>query len=156
MRPINLIVVHCSATLPDPKIDASTIRRWHRAQGWLDIGYHYVIKANGEQEVGRPLEKVGAHVAGHNANSIGICMVGGVNAKGKAENNFTGAQFKTLKALVYGLKCHYPDARVCGHRDLSKDLNGDGVIAPNEYMKECPSFDVRKWLKEVGLGGSSI
>ena len=24
------------------------------------------------------------------------------------------------------------------------DLNGDGVISPNEYMKACPCFDVQK------------
>lgn len=145
MRQINLIVIHCSATPPTLDADVNVIRRWHRAKRWLDIGYHYVIKRNGDLETGRPLEKAGAHAEGHNAHSIGICMVGGVNKNGKAENNFEAVQFKTLKSLVYQLKCQFPDVdRICGHRDLPK------------VAKDCPSFDVTTWLMEVGLGGSSI
>jgi N-acetylmuramoyl-L-alanine amidase len=146
VRLIDLIVIHCSATRPglidkDTKrpVDVNAIRRWHRARDFLDVGYHYVIPENGELQEGRPLAKVGAHAEGYNAKSIGICMVGGVNAKGKAENNFNGAQLKTLKSIVYQLKCLHPDARICGHRDLPK------------VNKDCPSFDVKTWLKEVGL-----
>lgn len=143
MRAINLIVVHCSASQPLHRIDAAEIRRWHKERGFLDIGYHYVIKANGDLENGRDLTKAGAHANGFNANSIGICLVGGVNKAGKSENNFNAVQFKTLKTLIYQLKCLYPDTRICGHRDLPK------------VAKDCPCFDVSTWLQEVGLGASS-
>lgn len=153
-RDINLIVIHCSATQPKQHIDVAVIDRMHRARGMLRCGYHYVIRRDGEVEVGRPLDMIGAHAAGFNTRSVGICLAGGINSKGKAENNFEGVQFKTLKSLVYSLKCLYPEARIVGHRDLSPDLNGDGVISSNERMKECPSFEVKEWLNNVGLASS--
>lgn len=135
MRAINLIVIHCSATKPTQDIGAKEIREWHvKGNGWKDIGYHFVIRRNGVVEDGRPVEQVGAHVAGHNANSIGICMVGGIDAAGKPEANFTPEQWKALPRLLRVLKAQYPKATIHGH---------------NEYAaKACPSFDVQKWLKE--------
>lgn len=32
--------------------------------------------------------------------------------------------------------------RVVGHRDLSPDVNGNGVVEPEEWVKVCPCFDV--------------
>lgn len=143
MRDINTLVIHCSATPAKNYVDAAVIDRWHRAKGWLRIGYHYVIKRDGELEKGRDISVVGAHVEGHNAKSIGICMVGGMDADNiRAENNFTHAQWATLKTLVYQLMTSFPDATVLGHRDF-----------PNVH-KDCPSFDVRTWLKENQLDGS--
>jgi len=37
----------------------------------------------------------------------------------------------------------YPGCRVCGHRDLSPDLNGNGEIEPEEWIKACPCFEVK-------------
>lgn len=129
--------MHCSATQPLKKIRASTIDRWHRKRGWLKIGYHYVIRADGSLEFGRQLDEVGAHAKGHNKNSIGICLVGGVNAQGEAEDNFSRTQKKTLKTLLEMLisKCE-DGVTVCGHRDL-----------PNVH-KACPCFDVKEWLEK--------
>lgn len=147
------IVVHCSATQPTQDIGADTIRKWHKEQGWQDIGYHLVIRRNGMLEFGRKLDEVGAHVQGHNATSVGICLVGGIDAKGKAEDNFTPAQYQMLRAVLNFLAALYPNARkkIVGHRDLSPDKNGDGQITPNEWIKECPCFDVRAWLKQNPL-----
>lgn len=128
------IVVHCSATHTQ-NIGAAEIDRWHRAQGWACIGYHFVIRRDGTLEEGRKEDSIGAHVNGHNANSIGICMAGGCDKAGKAANNFTDEQFKTLELLVRHLKAKYPNAVVQGHRDF-----------PN-VKKDCPSFDVKAWLK---------
>jgi N-acetylmuramoyl-L-alanine amidase len=130
------IVVHCAATPPDMDIGAKTIREWHtdpkpKGRGWSDIGYHYVIRRNGNIENGRHPDAKGAHVKGFNSQSVGICLIGGVNNSGKAENNFTAAQFKTLDRLLVVVSKMYPHAVVVGHRDLD----------PN---KECPSFDVSK------------
>ncbi len=138
----DFIVIHCAATRPEQNIGAAEIRRWHRQKGWLDIGYHYVIRRNGDVEVGREPNAVGAHVEGFNHCSIGICMVGGVNANdiSKAENNFTPEQFKALEGLLVGLKMpqNYPDAKIIGHRDL-------------DSRKACPSFDVAKWVGTIDL-----
>jgi len=142
----DLLVVHCSATRPTQDIAVRDITQWHIQRGFDTVGYHYVIRRNGEVERGRPENAVGAHVRGHNVNSIGICLAGGVDNAGKPANNFTAAQFVALHQLLDELRKRYPEARVLGHRDLSPDRNGDGVISPNEFIKACPSFDVATWL----------
>lgn len=131
------IVIHCSATRPHQDIGAREIRKWHMAQGWSDIGYHYVIRRNGKREKGRALDAIGSHVAGHNADSVGVCMVGGVNRRDwlKPENNFTKEQWATLRSTVAELLKRYPRAKVLGHRDFP------GV------QKACPSFDARAWAR---------
>jgi N-acetyl-anhydromuramyl-L-alanine amidase AmpD len=127
------LVVHCSATPPKMDIGASTIRRWHINKGWSDIGYHYVIRRNGQIELGRPETRQGAHVKGYNKDSIGICLIGGVDEYNDPENNFTDAQFTTLGGLLMGLTSKYPNAKVLGHRDF-----------PN-VAKACPSFNAPEW-----------
>ena len=146
MTAINHLVVHCSATRATADVGAADIRLWHKRQGWVDIGYHYVIKRDGTVEKGRPDDQPGAHVHGYNSKSLGICMVGGLAPDGKrGENNFTPAQFAALKTLLGTLSARYPNAKVLGHRDLSPDRNGDGKITRNEWLKECPSFDAISW-----------
>ncbi|WP_341523272.1 N-acetylmuramoyl-L-alanine amidase [Pseudomonas sp. G.S.17] len=145
----DLIVVHCSATKASADIGVRDITQWHIQRGFDTVGYHYVIRRNGELETGRPESAIGAHVRGHNSNSIGVCLAGGVDANNKPENNFTPAQFATLEPLLRELGKRYPQAKILGHRDLSPDKNGDGKITPNEFIKACPSFDVAQWLKDL-------
>lgn len=102
------------------------------------IGYHFIIYTNGTVATGRHLDEVGAHVQGFNAKSIGICMIG--------TDEFTVVQWKSLAGLVNALNETYPDARLCGHRDLSPDQNKNGIIEPFEWLKICPGFDVAAWL----------
>ena len=146
MRELNTFVVHCSATRSSQDIDVNQIREMHLQRGWSDIGYHFVIKRDGTLEVGRPISRAGAHVKGHNANSVGVCLVGGLNEEtGKPENNFTKAQFDQLEELIETFLQVYPSIeKVCGHRDLSPDLDGDGVVEQHEWLKQCPCFDVRE------------
>lgn len=134
------IVVHCSATRAIQDIGASDIRKWHKAKGWEDIGYHYVIRRNGKLERGRPETAIGSHVQGHNANSVGICLVGGLNDKTwDPEDNYTTAQWATLKKLIADLLKRYPKAKVLGHRDFPK------------VQKACPCFNARDWAKKNGF-----
>lgn len=126
------IFVHCSATKPDMDIGVDTIRMWHKQQGWLDVGYHFVIKRNGFVEEGRPVDVVGSHVKDWNSRSVGVCLVGGIDANGKFEANFTPAQMQALRELLKVLKSHYPNADIKAHHD----------VAP----KACPSFDLQRWL----------
>lgn len=156
MRDIDQLVVHCSATRPDQDIGFKEIDAEHAQNGWcspsgIHCGYHYIIRRSGIMEKGRPDSEVGAHVRGHNAFSLGICLVGGVDASNKAENNFTPAQFDTLIALLKRLRESYTHTEILGHRDFSPDLNHDGEIESSEWIKECPCFNVMEWCRTVGI-----
>lgn len=162
MRTINLIVVHCSATPEGRDVTARDIDAMHKVRGFhfappntaglAHIGYHWFIRLNGEVEAGRPEATIGAHAEGFNATSIGICYAGGLAADAKTpKDTRTAAQLVAMRRLIAGLRDHFPHVRIVGHRDLSVDLNGDGVVEPQEWMKACPSFDVAAWLKQAGL-----
>lgn len=138
-RSIRHIVIHCSASMNgDARITRDVIDGWHREKGWNGVGYHYVIHVDGSTLVGRPEAVIGAHVAGENATSIGVCMIG--------TDRFTVEQWHALRALVRELALRYPGADVLGHRNFSPDKNGDGVIEPWEWFKTCPGFSARDWL----------
>ena len=57
---------------------------------------------------------------------------------------FVGIEFFSLQGDItaWGIE-DYPGCRVCGHRDLSPDLNGNGEIEPEEWIKACPCFEVK-------------
>ncbi len=152
----DLIVVHVTATPPGQDIGAREVDAMHRAKGWSGIGYHFVIRRDGKVETGRAVNQVGAHVEGWNSVSIGVSLVGGVDAKGRPEDNATPAQKLSLKQLLGELSKRYVHARICGHRDLSKDLDGDGVVEPNEFVKACPCFDAIPWARSKGLPAAAI
>ena len=143
MRKIDRIVVHCSATRENADYSVDDIRGWHKQRGFRDIGYHFLIGLSGDIKKGRPIEQVGAHAKGYNTHSIGICYVGGLGTDNKPKDTRTTAQTHAVRALVCALKSIFGEnVTVVGHRDLSVDLNGDGVISKNEWMKSCPCFDV--------------
>ena len=131
------IAVHCSATKASADIGEAEIRKWHKDQDWSDIGYNVVIRRNGLIEIGRPIDYQGAHVAGYNEEAVGVCLVGGLDENGNADNNFTDEQFAALLVTLRFLKGYAPLARIQGHRDFP------GV------KKDCPCFDVRAWLSKT-------
>lgn len=150
-------VVHVTATPPGWDKGAAGIRAIHKAQGWSDIGYNEIINPDGRAEMGRGKMAVGAHVAGFNSISYGIAMVGGINAAGRPDfNTIRDAQLTTLERRMRELTADFPDIKWCGHRDLSPDKNGNGVIEPFEHMKACPCFDVIPWAKAKGLPVADI
>ena len=126
MRKINEIIVHCSDSTYG---DVKEIRRWHTMRGFLDIGYHFLIRTDGEIEIGRMLEVIGAHCKGHNEHSIGIVLVG--------KKTFFNPQIESLRKLVKSLRLQFPDIQE--------------VSEHNKYnrYKTCPNFDVKKALLEV-------
>lgn len=148
-RTITDIVIHCTATRSWQDYDADDIRRMHKAQGWADIGYHYVVRLNGTIEPGRDVDKIGAHVSGHNANSIGVVYVGGLDNQGKPKDTRTENQKHALRQLLLDLRELYPNAKISGHRDFSPDKNHDGIISPDEWIKECPCFDVKTEYRDI-------
>ena len=138
MRKIDKIILHCSANGPNSKIGVKEIRDYHvKQRGWKDIGYHYVIKRNGVLETGRPIEQAGAHCTGYNANSIGICLVGGIDNAGMPQDNFTPEQFEKLAQFLRVLRLKYPKATIHGHNEFAN--------------KACPVFDVKKFLERYGI-----
>ena len=141
MRPINEIIVHCTATKPDFMAGRSTservaeVKRWHvQGNGWSDIGYHYLIDRDGTVAEGRPLQKTGAHVQGHNTGTIGVSLFGGHGsaATDKFSDHFTPEQDAALRKLLGGLMARFRVSKVTGH---------------NEYAaKACPGFSVARWM----------
>lgn len=140
-RLINFLIVHCAATANGKTLGnteenaAQVIDRWHKERGFhraspgnsnglTSIGYHYVIDADGTLLTGRDESEVGAHVAGQNATSIGVCMVG--------TDSFTSAQWATLKSTILRLRDKYRNAEICGHNQFAKKI--------------CPGFPVPDWV----------
>ena len=143
-RKITEIIIHCSATPDGRDYTVDDIRRWHKQRGYSDVGYHYIVYRNGILAQGRDVNIIGAHASGHNAHSIGICYIGGMSADNtRPEDTRTLRQKGRLLSLLVDLRKLYPNARIIGHRDLSEDKNGDGIIEPSEWMKACPSFDAK-------------
>ena len=137
MRTINEIIVHCSDTPEGRNDKAEDIRRWHvNGNGWSDIGYHYVVDLDGTIELGRDVSLVGAHATGHNANSVGVCYIGGRDAeKGCGKDTRTDAQKVSLRVLLQHLRARFPEARIIGHCNVSK--------------KRCPCFDAKNEYKDL-------
>ena len=100
-------------------------------RGWSDVGYHYIILLDGQIQKGREDKIQGAHVGGHNSNSIGICYIGG----GHGVDTRTTPQKASLVHLIATLRRLYPDSVVLGHRDF------EGV------KKKCPNFDAENEYK---------
>lgn len=147
MRPLNEIIVHCTATRPEwwagktvgQKV--AEVRRWHtdpkpKGNGWRDIGYHYVIDRDGTVAVGRPLDQVGAHTMGRNVGTIGIALFGGHGSTttDPFSKNFTPEQDKALRDLIARLRAQFPAIRV--------------VSGHNQYAaKACPGFHAPSWYE---------
>ena len=154
MKPqdIDSIVIHCSATPEGKDFTVKDIDRWHRERGFKEIGYHFVIYRDGSVHAGRDLSKEGAHAntpglsgRSYNLHSVGICYIGGLSKDGKTpKDTRTPEQKKALIELVKYLMGRFSHIKeVIGHRDTSKDLDGDGEVEPNEWIKNCPCFNVK-------------
>ena len=130
MRKITEIILHCTATAAGRNFTVADIDRWHRQRGFKGIGYHYVVYLDGSVHAGRKEDEAGAHCLGHNARSIGVCYVGGLDAAGKPSDTRTQAQKTALRKLVAGLKARFPGATLHGHYEFA--------------AKACPCFRVEE------------
>ena len=131
MRKINLIVLHCSATKDTQTYTPEQLERDHRARGFIQAGYHFYIRRNGEIVSMRPVEQIPAHAKGFNRNSIAICYEGGLDVTGKPKDTRTIKKKESIRILLLLLLTHYPGARICGHRDLGAH-------------KACPCFNAEE------------
>lgn len=126
MRKITKIIVHCTATRVGRRVSVAEINAWHRARGFRCIGYHYVVGLDGSVSVGRPIEEIGAHCKGENAESVGIVYVGGLDTDGNPADTRTAEQRKSLRRLVATLCRRYPGSTVHSHNEFA--------------VKACPCF----------------
>lgn len=130
-RKPTFVVLHCSDTPDNPSSQGynttmADIDKWHKAQGWKKIGYHWVIHRDGTPWIGRREDETGAHCKGHNAGSIGVCLIG--------RRVFTADQMDTLYSLYMQIKArHGIEAKNWyGHYELDKA----GKTCPNLDMDE--------------------
>lgn len=147
MRQIKYIAVHCTASSQTMTIKGLEME--FRRKGWKNPGYHYVVSADGTVHQMLDEAKVSNGVKGYNSVAVNVAYIGGIDARGKAVDNRTEAQKKSLRALLRVLKKRYPGARIQGHRDFSPDLNGDGKISRNEWVKACPCFEAKEEYKDL-------
>lgn len=154
MRTINRIFVHCTASWQS-NTTVESLKAEFKSKGWKNPGYHWVIFPNGKivQMLGE--DNVANGVKDYNANSIHVAWVGGIKyreyqdegvirtdrTKIVSVDNRTANQKVALFDILTKLKMKYRNAMILGHRDISQDLNHNGVIDPWERIKDCPCFD---------------
>lgn len=134
-RSINMIIVHCTASVEGKNFTVEDVRRWHLARGFSDIGYHYLIYLDGSIHNGRNVDVSGAHTAGYNAHSIGVCYVGGLDKNNKPKDTRTPEQKTSLLSLLKQLKNLYPKATIHGHYEFAN--------------KACPCFNPKEEYKNL-------
>jgi len=129
LRHINYIVIHHSAS--SLKTTAEDIAHWHLAKGWSGPGYHFCIESDGRLIMTRPIDRLGAHVRGHNTHTLGVCLVGDNTT---LRSRWTAPRVETLKRALSVLGVMFPESEVLGHRDLP------------DTATECPGLDIRELL----------
>ena len=135
-RTINKIIIHCSATPENRDYTVKDIDSWHRQRGFNCIGYHYVIYRDGTIVSGRDESMIGAHCTGQNANSIGVCYIGGMDVNNThPKDTRTPAQKQSLIKLLKELKEKYPKAVIEPHYKYAN--------------KACPSFNAEEEYKNL-------
>lgn len=142
MRNIKYIAVHCTASHQSMTIEG--LKQEFKRKGWVNPGYHYVVSPDGKISQLLCEDKVSNGVKGFNSVSINVAYIGGIDINGKPIDNRTDAQKASLRSLLKMLHKKYPTAVIQGHRDFSPDLNKDGKITSNEWMKACPCFNAKE------------
>lgn len=161
IKDINLIIIHCSATREDQDYTFEDILRDHKARGFDTCGYHVYIRKDGTVNRGRPYDVIGAHAAPKNLNSIGICYEGGLSKKSTpkktvAKDTRTDAQKEQILNMIFDVLKEVrrvggdtKKVKIIGHRDISPDLDGDGLVEPHEWIKQCPCFEAKEEYKDI-------
>lgn len=146
------LVLHCTATPEGREVSSSEIRHWHtdpepKGRGWKQVGYTDMIHLDGNVErlVNNNEDawvdpwEITNGAKGYNSVSRHVVYVGGVDANNrkKAKDTRTAAQKEALKKYVLDFHKKFPRVKIIGHYQVAN--------------KACPSFDVPKWLKEIGI-----
>ncbi|WP_455765765.1 peptidoglycan recognition protein family protein [Paraprevotella clara] len=152
MQKLKYLVLHCTATPEGREVSSSDIRHWHTdpvskgGRGWKQVGYTDMIHLDGKverlvknnEDANVDPWEITNGVAGKNSVSRHVVYVGGVGKDGKtAKDTRTPQQLKALEEYVKDFHKRFPSVRIVGHNELA--------------AKACPSFDVKKWLKQIGI-----
>lgn len=152
MQKLKYLVLHCTATPEGREVSSSDIRHWHTdpvskgGRGWKQVGYTDMIHLDGKverlvknnEDANVDPWEITNGVAGKNSVSRHVVYVGGVGKDGKtAKDTRTPQQLKALEEYVKDFHKRFPTVRIVGHNELA--------------AKACPSFDVKQWLKQIGI-----
>ena len=152
MAELKYLVLHCTATAEGREVTSNEIRAWHTnpvrkgGRGWKQGGYTDMFHLNGKTE--RLVQnnedanvdswEITNGATGYNTISRHVVYVGGVAKDGKTpKDTRTPAQLRALEAYVKDFHRRFPKVKIVGHNQLA--------------AKACPSFDVRAWLKSIGI-----
>lgn len=152
MQKLKYLVLHCTATPEGREVSSSDIRHWHTdpvskgGRGWKQVGYTDMIHLDGKverlvknnEDANVDPWEITNGVAGKNSVSRHVVYVGGVGKDGKtAKDTRTPQQLKALEEYVKDFHKRFPSVRIVGHNELA--------------ARDCPSFDVKQWLKQIGI-----
>lgn len=152
MAKLKYLVLHCTATPEGREVSSNDIRAWHTnpvsegGRGWKQVGYTDLIHLNGEierlvdnnEDANVDPWEITNGAKGYNSISRHVVYVGGVVADGKTtKDTRTKAQRAAMESYVKEFHRKHPNVRIIGHREVD--------------AKDCPSFDVQVWLKEIGV-----
>lgn len=156
VKDINKIIIHCSASREDKDYTFDQLIADHKLRGFDTCGYHFYIRKNGIIHPGRPLSVKGAHAAPQNTNTIGICYEGGLDKRSKPKDTRTDEQKEQILTCIFTVLQEVKKAlgntkkiTIIGHRDISPDLNGDGIVDKTEWIKDCPCFEAKEEYKGI-------
>lgn len=152
MSALKYLVLHCTATPEGREVTADDIRRWHTSpvsaggRGWRQVGYTDLIHLDGSVE--RLVDnnedanvdpwEITNGASGYNSVSRHVVYAGGCGRDGKTpKDTRTAAQVEVMKRYVTDFHRRFPSVRIVGHNELA--------------AKACPSFDVQRWLKSIGI-----
>ncbi|CAK1541637.1 unnamed protein product [Leptosia nina] len=121
--PVPLVIIHHSyipGACHNQEECARTMRSMQNTHqltnGWADIGYNFAVGSDGVVYEGRGWNRVGAHAAGFNTNSVGIVLIGDWVSVVPPKQ-----QLKTAKELIeIGVHLGYisPYYKLIGHRQV--------------------------------------
>lgn len=165
MAQLKYLVIHCTATPEGRDVSVDDIRRMHTApvsaggRGWKQVGYTDLFCLDGKierlvnnnEDANVDPWEITNGARGFNSISRHIVYAGGCDSFMKPKDTRTAAQKLAMATYVIDFHRRFPQVKIVGHRELSPDRNGDGIIEPEEWIKACPSFDVSKWLESIGI-----
>lgn len=152
MAKLQYLVLHCTATPEGREVSSNDIRAWHTnpvskgGRGWKQVGYTDLIHLNGKverlvnnnEDANVDPWEITNGAKGYNSISRHVVYVGGVVADGEtAKDTRTKAQKEVMEGYVKEFHRKHPNVRIIGHNEVA--------------AKDCPSFDVQVWLKEIGI-----
>lgn len=149
MRRISRIFLHCTASWQG-STTIESLKAEFKSKGWQSPGYHWVIFPDGKVVNLLDESRVANGVKHYNKNSIHVAWVGGIDkTHPEGIDNRTPEQKVALFDLMTKLKLRYPDAFIMGHRDISPDLNNNGIVDPWERIKNCPCLETMKEFMDI-------